>query len=337
VRAGPANGGHASAVRFVAPYTVELADVVVPETGSGEVLVQAELSGISGGTEMLAYRGELDSNVPRDETLGALAGSFEYPFTYGYSVVGTVEASRSDVGEGERVFAFHPHQSRFVVSAADVVRIGATDARTATLFPLVETALQISLDAGVRYREVVAVIGLGPVGILAAILLMRNGATVLGSDPKHWRRETAQKCGLDALTPAALDDAVRSATQGRGADLIVEASGNPTALGESIGLLAFEGAAIVASWYGAKPVTLALGADFHRRRLEIRSSQVSTIGSRAVRWDRRRRLEATQALLEELPLSLLASHTFPFERAPEAYAALDRGDDGIVHVALAYS
>jgi 2-desacetyl-2-hydroxyethyl bacteriochlorophyllide A dehydrogenase len=337
VRADPANEGQANAVRFVAPYVVELADVDVPEIGAGEVLVQAELSGISGGTEMLAYRGELDSSLPRDETLDALPGSFEYPFTYGYSVVGTVEASRSNVGEGERVFAFHPHQSRFVVSGADVVRIGATDARSATLFPLVETALQISLDAGVRYREVAAVLGLGPVGILTGILLRRSGATVLGSDPKSWRRETAELCGLEAVEPEALGEAVRTATWGRGADVIVEATGSPEALGESLGLLSTEGVAIVASWYGAKPVTLPLGADFHRRRLEIRSSQVSTIGGRAVRWDRLRRLEATKALLAELPLSALASHTFPLERAPEAYAALDRGDAGVVHVALAYS
>jgi 2-desacetyl-2-hydroxyethyl bacteriochlorophyllide A dehydrogenase len=337
VRSDPANGGRARAVRFVAPYVVEVTDVAVPETRSGEVLVRAELSGISGGTEMLAYRGELDSSLPRDETLGALAGSFEYPFAYGYSVVGTVEASGSDVGEGERVFAFHPHQSRFVVSSADVVRIGATDPRTATLFPLVETALQISLDAGVRYREVVAVVGLGPVGILTGLLLMRSGATVLGSDPKPWRRETAEVCGLEAVEPEALGDAVRTATRGRGADYIVEVTGNPEALGESLGLLSTEGVAIVASWYGAKPVTLPLGADFHRRRLELRSSQVSTIGGRAVRWDRRRRLEETRTLLPELPLSALASHTFPLERAPEAYAALDRGDDGIVHIALAYS
>jgi 2-desacetyl-2-hydroxyethyl bacteriochlorophyllide A dehydrogenase len=333
----PANGGRAETVRFVAPYVVELADIGIPETRAGEVLVQAEFSGISGGTEMLAYRGELDSSVPRDETLGALAGSFEYPFTYGYSVVGTVEASRSEVAEGERVFAFHPHQTRFVVSATDVVRIGKCDPRTATLFPLVETALQISLDAGVRYREVAAVLGLGPVGILTAILLMRSGANVLGSDPKPWRRQTAEVCGLEAVEPEALGDAIRTATRGRGADYIVEATGDPEALGQSLGLLSTEGVAIVASWYGAKPVTLPLGAEFHRRRLEIRSSQVSAIGGRAVRWDRLRRLEETQALLAELPLSVLASHTLPLERAPEAYAALDRGDEGIVHVALTYS
>jgi 2-desacetyl-2-hydroxyethyl bacteriochlorophyllide A dehydrogenase len=337
VPTGYANEGQARAVRFVAPYVVELADVVVPEPRPGDVVVRTEFSGISGGTEMLAYRGELDSSVPRDETLGALTGSFEYPFTYGYSAVGTVEASRGDVGEGERVFAFHPHQSRFIVSASDVVPVGDNDPRAATLFPLVETALQISLDAGIRYREVAAVLGLGPVGILTAILLTRSGATVLASDPKPWRREAAQACGLEAVSPDELSDAVRVATDKRGADVLVEATGDPDALGESLGVLSPEGVAIVASWYGAKPVTLPLGAEFHRRRLEIRSSQVSTVGGRAVRWDRRRRLETTRALLTELPLSLLSSHTFPFEGARDAYAALDRADDGIVHVALSYS
>jgi 2-desacetyl-2-hydroxyethyl bacteriochlorophyllide A dehydrogenase len=326
----------ARAVRFVAPCSVDLADVDVPEPTVGEVLIRAEFSGISGGTEMLAYRGELDTSIPRDETLGGLAGSFEYPFTYGYSAVGTVEASQTDLGEGERVFAFHPHQTRFVVSARDVVPIDDCDPRAATLFPLVETALQISLDTGIRHREVAAVVGLGPVGILTAILLTRSGAVVVGSDPRPWRREVAESCGLEAVEPEELGDAVRATTRGRGADFIVEATGNPDALAESLGILSAEGVAIVASWYGLKPVTLPLGAEFHRLRLEIRSSQVSTIGHRAVRWDRGRRLETTQALLAELPLSFLASHTFPLERAPEAYAAIDRGDVGVVHVALAH-
>jgi 2-desacetyl-2-hydroxyethyl bacteriochlorophyllide A dehydrogenase len=337
VQTASANAKAARAVQFVAPYQVEVVDVAVPEPGSGDVVVRAEISGISGGTEMLAYRGELDSNISKDEALAGLGGSFEYPFTYGYSAVGTVQTSRSDVREGERVFAFHPHQSRFVVPAADVVSVGDCDPRAAALFPLVETALQISLDTGIRYREVAAVLGLGPVGILSAVLLARSGAVVVGSDPKPWRREAAQACGLEAVEPEGIADAVAASTRGRGADFVIEATGNPEALGESLGLLSLEGVAIVVSWYGMKAVTLPLGSDFHRRRLEIRSSQVSTIGHRAARWDRRRRLETTRALLSELPLSLLASHTFPLERAPEAYAAIDRTDDGVLHVALAYS
>ena len=333
------NGQEAGArtVTFAAPYRVELSEAVVGEPKDGEVLVRAEFSGISGGTELLAYRGELDSSLPRDEALGALGGRFEYPFAYGYSVVGTVEASRSDVGEGARVFAFHPHQDRFIVSAADVVPLTEADGRAATLFPLVETAVQLSLDAGVRYGEVVTVLGLGPVGILAAALLERGGAVVVASDPKPWRRDAARSCGAEPVAPDELAEAVATVSGGRGADVLVDATGNPDVLGASLGLLMTEGVAVVASWYGTKPVTLPLGGDFHRRRLEIRSSQVSTLGSRAGRWNRRRRLETTRALLDVLPLSALASHTFPFERAPEAYAALDREDDGLVHVALAYS
>ena len=41
-------------------------------------------------------------------------------------------------------------------------------------------------------------------------------------------------------------------------------------------------------------------------------------------------------LMTELPLKLLATHEVPFERAGEAYAALDRRDEGLVHVALRY-
>ena len=325
------------AVQFVEPYRIELADVPVRDPEPGEVVIRAEYSGISGGTEMLAYRGELDSSLPRDEALGAFGGTFSYPFSYGYSVVGTVEASRCALREGERVFAFHPHQDRFVVRADDVVSLGECDARAATLFPLVETAIQLGLDAGVRLGEHVVVVGLGAVGILAGLVLVRSGATVSGSDPRAWRREAAEACGLDAVSPDALADAVRDATGARGTDIVLEASGNPDALADALELLAHEGVALVASWYGAKPVTLPLGGAFHRRRLEIRSSQVSTLGPRATRWDRLRRLDATRALLDELPLAALATHTFPFEQAADAYAALDRSEEGLVHAALEYA
>ncbi len=327
----------ARAVWFVAPYQVEIREVPVAGPRAGEVLVRTEFSGISAGTELLAYRGQLDPTLPRDETLTALAGTFAYPFTYGYSVVGTVEASHGDVGEGARVFAFGPHQDRLVVSGLDVVPIADADARAATLFPLVETALQVTLDAGVRYGEVAVVLGLGPVGVLTSLLLERSGATVVASDPKPWRRELARQCGIAAVEPGAVREAASTAARDRGADVLVEATGNPAALGDSLDLLAHQGVAVVASWYGSKPVTLPLGAAFHRRRLEIRSSQVSTVGGRATRWDRRRRRDAARALLDELPLTALASHSFSFERAADAYATLDREDDGVVHAALAYA
>ena len=127
------------------------------------------------------------------------------------------------------------------------------------------------------------------------------------------------------------------ATGGRGADLVVEASGNPAALAASLGLLAHEGTALVCSWYGTKPAPLLLGGAFHRRRLAIRGTQVSTIpAALGARWDRGRRAQVAWRLLRELPVSALCTHAFPFEQAAQAYDHTDRKRDGLIHAALAY-
>ncbi|HYY23644.1 MAG TPA: zinc-binding dehydrogenase [Thermoleophilaceae bacterium] len=325
------------AVRFVAPGRVELAEVSVPEPADGELLVRAEYSGISGGTEMLAYRGELDPELPRDETLEALSGTFVYPFTYGYSAVGRVERSRGSIPERARVFAFHCHQDLFVVGEQDVIRLDGEDPRRATLLPLVETALQVCLDAGPRLGEVVAVLGLGCVGALTSALLIRAGARVVASEPREERRRAAARLGVEAVAPERLGARLDEITGGGGVPLVIEASGSPDALAAGLPLLAHEGTALVCSWYGTKPVPLPLGADFHRRRLVIRSTQVSTIPSEmAARWDRRRRRDAARALLSELELDPLATHEFPFERAPDAYAAVAGDVPDLIHAALRY-
>jgi 2-desacetyl-2-hydroxyethyl bacteriochlorophyllide A dehydrogenase len=317
---------------------VELVHVDVPKPERGQVLVRTELSGISGGTELLAYRGEVDPDLPLDDSIGALGGTFRFPFRYGYSAVGVVERSSSaEVPTGSRVFAFHPHQELFVVDDGDTVVLGGEDPRIATLLPLVETALQIALDAGLRLGEVVVVTGLGAVGMLAGALLARAGATVIGSDPLGWRRDAAKGFGLNAVMPEELGEVVGEVTDGRGVPLVVEASGSPEVLVASLPLLAREGIALVCSWYGTKPVPLPLGAEFHRKRLTIRSTQVSSIpAAQRVRWNRRTRLQAARSLLGELPLDRIASHEFPFGRAADAYACLDRGDEGLVHAALRY-
>jgi 2-desacetyl-2-hydroxyethyl bacteriochlorophyllide A dehydrogenase len=327
----------ARAVHFVAPRRVEVREVDLPAPAEGQVLVATEWSGISSGTELLAYRGEIDPDLPLDETLGALAGTFAYPFRYGYSAVGRVVRPGGSLLEGQLVFAFHPHQDRFVVDAREAVPLDGMDARVATMYPMVETALQVCLDAGPRLGEVAVVVGLGAVGILVAALLARTGTVVLGSEPVPARRASAGGFGVRAVAPDEVADALAEATGGRGADLVVEASGNPDGLASSLELLAHEGTALVCSWYGTKPVPLPLGAAFHRRRLDIRSTQVSTIpASLSSRWDRGRRAQVAWRLARDLPVAALCTHAFPFEAAAEAYARADGKEDGLIHAALRY-
>jgi 2-desacetyl-2-hydroxyethyl bacteriochlorophyllide A dehydrogenase len=318
---------------FVAPRHVELAPVDVPDPGPNQLLVRTLRSGISTGTELLCYRGLLDPELPLDERIGSLGGTFRYPFQYGYSCVGEVVRSAGSVPPGALVFAFHPHQDWFVVCESDVVALAdGIDPTPATLFPLVETGLQLSLDAGRVAHETVVVLGLGAVGIITALLLQKAGATVRAADPLDERRQLAQSLGISAV---AVDE-LRSRLPSAGVPLVVEVSGSPAALGGALSLLAHEGTALVGSWYGQQQVPLPLGGDFHRRRLTIRSSQVSTIPARlGDRWDVARRRRVASALLDALPLSALTTEV-PFDEAPRAYQALDRRASGVVHVTLRY-
>jgi 2-desacetyl-2-hydroxyethyl bacteriochlorophyllide A dehydrogenase len=324
-------------VTFVAPRAVEVRELQVPQPADGQLLVRTLYSGVSAGTELLAYRGEIDPQLVLDSSISALSDRFSYPFRYGYSCVGRVEYSRATTAEGTVVFAFHPHQDRFVVDAADTVPLGTIDPRLGTLFPLVETALQITLDAGQVMEQLVIILGLGAVGILTAALLLRAGARVVAAEPKPWRREAAAALGIRAVLPEDLEQLVTAETDGAGVPMVIEVSGNPAALTAALPLLAHEGTALVASWYGLRPVTLPLGGEFHRRRLTIRSTQVSTIPARlAGTWSRDRRRATARRLLDELPVQALATHVFPFTDAAAAYAAVDRGEPGLLHAAFDY-
>ncbi len=330
----------ARALWYVGPGQVEVRAGELSPPDDGQVLVRTLYSGISAGTELLAYRGEIDPDLPLDETIGALGGTFRYPFRYGYSCVGRVEANRSELGhldEGALVFALHPHQDRFVAAPHDLVPLAGVTPRLATLFPLVETALQITLDTGCRLEELVVVFGLGAVGLLTAVLLGRAGARVVGVEPQAWRRAVAADAGVDAVSPDDLPAALAARGAEHGVPLAVEVTGNPAVLGLVLPLLAHEGTVLVASWYGTKEVSLPLGAEFHRRRLTIRSTQVSSIPAhQRERWSVERRRVAVSALLPVLPLEALATHTLPFDRAPEAFAALAGRQDGLLHAALCY-
>ena len=280
-------------------------------------------SGISGGTERLVYRGEVPADLALDDTIDALGGTFSYPFAYGYACVGEVAES------GQAVFAFHPHQDVFAAPAGDLIPLPPVDPASASLLPLVETALQVTLDAGNGYRDRVIVLGAGVLGVLAGLLLQRAGWRPLIAEPLAWRRAVAGRLGVTTVAP---DDLANEEVP-----LVIDASGNPDAPAMALNLLAHEGTLLIASWFGTKPVVLPLGGAFHRRRLVIRSTQVSTVPARlSGTWSRSRRQQESVALLPELPLAELCTHVFDFDDAAEAFRAVDEGEPGLMHAVLNY-
>jgi threonine dehydrogenase-like Zn-dependent dehydrogenase len=191
----------------------------------------------------------------------------------------------------------------------------------ATLAANLETAVTCTWDAGASVGDHAVVLGGGVVGILTAWLLARSGAIVTLLEPSEKRRGAAK-----TLVPSA-KIAARDVPDGL-ADVVVEATGDPKSLDEAIAWARPEGRIVVASFYGARRAPVDLGDAFHRRRLELRASQVSCIPPRMrERWSPARRWQLVLSLLDESALDALVAPPTPFEQAPELYASLDTETD----------
>jgi alcohol dehydrogenase len=306
--------------------------------GAGQVRIVTALSGISAGTETLLYRGEAPEDLAADASIAALGGSLRYPLPYGYSLVGTVTGLGRSVDaawEGRRVFAFHPHASETVLPLEALIPLPAHLAFEDALFlPNMETAFTLIMDGAPLMGEEVHVFGQGVVGLLTTALL---AAYPLGGlrtvEPNGRRRAWSRSLGAH--------ECVADDTEGEpalnGADLVYELSGNPLALNRAIAVAGYSGRIVVGSWYGTRSVPLDLGRAFHRGRLRLLSSQVSTIDpARRGRWDRDRRLRQVLGLLAQHRPSRLISHVLPAFRAAEAYEMLDGPPDDLLQVVLAY-
>src|SRR3954453_1427035 len=113
---------------FTGPGAVEVREEPMPAPGPNEVLVEAVVSAISPGTEMLVYRGHLPAGMPVDATIPGLTGAPSYPMKYGYASVGRVVETGSGVRddlEGALMFSLHPPESHYVVAADDVAPVPA--------------------------------------------------------------------------------------------------------------------------------------------------------------------------------------------------------------------
>jgi len=308
---------------------VELRKERVAAPGPGEVQVRALASAVSRGTELLVYRGEVPPGLPLD--LPSLVGGYGFPIKFGYASVGRVETAGPDVtrpAPGDLVFALHPHQSVYTLPAELTVALPAgLDPALGTFTANLETAISIAHDSELRMGETAVVLGQGVVGLLVTQLLRRTGASqVLAVDPLPSRRALALRVGAhQALEPGRdLAERVRERTDGRGADVAVEVSGSTAALQAGVEAVAVEGTVVVASWYGAKPVTLELGGHFHRGRVRLRSSQVGRVAPElSARWDAARRLATAVELLPTLELALLVTSRAPVQAAAEVYRRLD--------------
>lgn len=322
--------------------TVKQTEVSTP--GEGEVVVDAELSAISSGTEMLIYRGDAPTDIEADSSLETIDGDLSYPLQYGYSLVGTVTEIGSGVSETwlhRDVIAFHPHQTRFTSSIEYLTALPTgVSPRAGTIFPSAETATNFLLDGEPKIGERVVVFGAGVIGLCTVQLLSEFPLeSLVVVEPRSSRQELAISFGADeAISPKNIgerfstDDAAHLSV-----DLVYELSGQPDALNDAIEVVGFDGRVVVGSWYGSKQSHLDLGGSFHRDRIDITSSQVSSIDpSLRGRWSKGRRAQTALRNLQAVDCDTLISDVVPFKNAGDAYERIDDPTEDTLQVLLSY-
>jgi 2-desacetyl-2-hydroxyethyl bacteriochlorophyllide A dehydrogenase len=329
-----------NALWFTAPRRVEIRPADQPAPQPGSLLVETVCSAISPGTEMMIYRGEIPRGMAADASIPALSGELAYPLQYGYAAVGRV--TRGSPGDahltggappvGSLVFAFQPHQSHFHAPPSGLIPIPEDlTPEQAVFLPNIETAVNFVMDGAPLIGERVAVIGQGVVGLLTTALLAQFPLAELVTFDKYpLRREASLKMGAHQTWPA---------TDGFGNfDLVYELSGSPAALDDAIALCGFGGRIILGSWYGQKRAPVDLGGHFHRSRIQIISSQVSTLApALSGRWTKERRFGVAWDAIRRIQPETLITHRFPFARAADAYRLLDEHPGTAIQPLLIYN
>jgi 2-desacetyl-2-hydroxyethyl bacteriochlorophyllide A dehydrogenase len=337
------------AVAWHGPYDVRLTDTAVPRlAGERDAIVRVALTAIC-GTDLHPYRGEIASFTPGTvtgheftgvvEEVGSQVGHVrpgdrvlasdiiacgrcwycrqgwhyqcDHVGLFGY---GTVVGSTAVPGG---------HAEYVRVPFADVVlsRIPDDVADEQALFigDILTTGYTCAVGGGIQPGDAVAVVGCGPVGLLATKVAQLLGAgRVLGVDPLPGRRAIAAAQGAEPLAP---DDEllarVRDLTEGRGVDVALEAVGTDAALRTALDVVRPRGVVCAVGAHASDAMPMSTRQAF-AKELTLRFAVGDPISTRdrLIRIVRQRRIDPT----------FVISHRLPLEDAAEGFRRFDRAD-----------
>jgi L-iditol 2-dehydrogenase len=179
--------------------------------------------------------------------------------------------------------------------------------------------------ATIRMGETVLVQGSGPVGLSAAAFARLAGAdrVIVVGAPTH-RLELAKRfeaddtLNIEELTPEQRLEQVREWTDGRGADTVIEASGNPIAVSEGLDLARDYGTYVIVGQYtDAGDITVNPHLQINKPHLDIRGCW----GFAFTQFYRSMKMLARYQ--DRFGWREMVSHTFGLEQANEALASVE--------------
>jgi threonine 3-dehydrogenase len=173
---------------------------------------------------------------------------------------------------------------------------------------------------------VVVVLGCGPIGLFAVGIARAIGARlVLAVEPNEFRRSLAKQMGADQVIDPSAEDpvgAVKGATEGHGAEVVLEMSGVPAVIDQGTRMLAKGGRM---SLLGLPPDRVSLDLT---DQVIFKEARIFGVTGREIfrTWQQTTVLLATGMV----DVSPVITHRFPLERFEEAFQAMASGRSGKV-------
>ena len=330
------------------PYKVGVREVSLPDPGPNQILLVAEYSGISAGTELAVYTGShqwlLDPNLP----------DWKFPFRSGYSAAGRVLKVGKDfpggLQEGDRVSFPGNHAS------AELFTVGHERCRVwkmpdnlsfekASVAVIARYGFGASIRVGLTLGRSCAVLGQGIIGQFALRCAIAAGMSpVVGIDGVPMRRAAAMKAGADHVIDPSAGDAKQHLAKflnAKGAEVVIDATGVPAAIPTAMGLACDAGQVVVVGSPRGKANDVNFYDDLHRRYIEVTGAHGNMLFEPAHTrlagaWD----IDKAQHWLlralasGRLSLEALNTHTIAPEQLGDAYEGLLKDKDHYLGVVM---
>ena len=320
-------------VLFLERGVADVRPCEMPSAGPGELVIRALVSLISPGTE-------------RAFLLGLANTPDRYPQKTGYSHIGEVVEVGAGVegwAVGDRVASRANHRLFVSMPVSNCNRIpsGLTNERAA-FFRLTSIAMQGVRKARIELGEPVAVIGCGPVGLLAAQLARLNGGLPVVSIDKDARRLAfAQDFDLDAALPANddLKETLRAHCSGDDPALVIDATGHPEAIPAAFDLARSGGRVLLLASTRGDTEAVNFYRDVHIKGLTVIGAHESTrprLDSAPGWWTHQADENTALRLLAggRLIVDPITTHRFAWHNAAAAYEMLARWEPGMMGTLL---
>lgn len=330
------------------PYQVAVREVELPDPGPQQILVAAEYSAVSAGTELAVYTGShqwlQDPNMTE----------WKFPFRSGYSAAGKVlKVGKEFPGgfqEGDRVCFPGNHASAELLSVGQercrVWKMPADlPAERAASAVIARYGLGAAIRVGLTLGRSAAVLGLGIIGQYALRCLLAAGVSpVIGIDAVPMRRQAALAAGADfTIDPTAGDvrEQLLAYLGTRGVEIVADATGIPDAIPGAMALACDGGQVVVVGSPRGKAKEVNFYDDLHRRYIEVTGAHGNMLFEPAhIRlagaWniDKAQHWLLRQLASGRLSLAGLVTHTIRPEELGTAYEGLLKKKDEYLGVVL---